>query len=219
MQTENFFLYQKTSGDILFSVRKDNELHEFILQEIQSKTREGKTTFTLNDSIYFFLDTPIGENLGAVFFTESRMTPKGFLTDILLYLMGTILLSFGIYLISFRFVNNTLSPVEKNMDDMEQFIHNAGHELKTPVSVIKSSLELMRLKKNYDEGITESIQELDRMNGLIQALISLSVIEENENFESIDIGETCEKFQKYYQEKLDEKQISMKIISKKPLHM
>ncbi|EKD44748.1 MAG: hypothetical protein ACD_71C00020G0004, partial [uncultured bacterium (gcode 4)] len=44
-------------------------------------------------------------------------------------------------------------------------------------------------------------------------------IEDNENFESIDIGETCEKFQKYYQEKLDEKQISMKIISKKPLHM
>ncbi len=103
------------------------------------------------------------------------------------------------------------------MDDMEQFVHNAGHELKTPIAVIQSSLELMRLKKNYDEGIRESMDELKRMNNLIQALISLSTIGQSENFETIDIHEVFEKLEKNYQEKLDLKNISLQIISKKPL--
>jgi signal transduction histidine kinase len=67
------------------------------------------------------------------------------------------LLSFLIYFISFRFVSRTLKPVEENLDDMEQFIHNAGHELKTPISVIKSSLQLAKLKKNYKESVEESL--------------------------------------------------------------
>lgn len=114
-------------------------------------------TFDFNDSEYFFLDSPITGTISAVTFSESRMTTKSVLIDILTYLFGAVLLSLGVYAISSRFIDSTLSPVEKNMDAMEQFIHNAGHELKTPISVIKSSLELMRLKKNYDEGITESI--------------------------------------------------------------
>ncbi|NCP77018.1 hypothetical protein GW830_02685 [bacterium] len=94
------------------------------------------------------------------------MTLESVFIDILMYLTGAILLSLGVYFISSRFIDDTLAPVEENMNQMEQFIHNAGHELKTPLSVIKSSLELMRLSKNYDEGITEGIGELNRMNNL-----------------------------------------------------
>lgn len=147
------------------------------------------------------------------------MTSESILIDILIYLIGAILLSLGVYFISRRFVDNTLAPVEKNMDDMEQFVHNAGHELKTPIAVIKSSLELMRLKKNYAEGITESIDELDRMDDLIQALISLSSLDNPESSESVDVSETFEKLQKHYQKKLEEKNISLQIITKKPLQI
>ena len=73
----------------------------------------------------------------------------------------------------------------------------------------------MRLKKNYDEGITESIGELDRMNGLIQALIRLSSLDEGHNVERINIQEILEKLQKNYHEKLQEKHISLAIITKK----
>ncbi len=143
------------------------------------------------------------------------MTDESILLDMLIYLLGAIVLSLGVYAISYRFVDSTLSPVEKSMEQMEQFVHNAGHELKTPLSVIKSSLELMRLKKNYDEGISESIEELDRMNGLIQALISLSTMGESDNSESINMSEIFEKLEKNYREKLDEKHIALEIITKK----
>lgn len=100
---------------------------------------------------------------------------------------------------------------------MEQFIHNAGHELKTPLSVIKSSLELMKLSKNYDAGIPESIDEINRMDRLIQALISLSTIENTEKIETIDIGEIITKLKTNLREKLEEKHISLEVITKKPL--
>lgn len=214
---DNFFLYSKQDGKILFSPRKDDELYGSILKEVQSRATAGEVSFELNSSEYFFLNTPVAAGINAVLFTESRMTVDSVIIDIIMYLAGAILLSLGVYVISSRFVDHTLSPVEKSMDDMEQFIHNAGHELKTPLSVVKSSLELMRLSKNYDEGIAESIGELDRMNGLIQALISLSTADNLGNPEPIDIRETCETLQKSYQDKLDEKHISLKIVTKKPL--
>ncbi len=216
MQMENFFLYSTQDGKILFSPQKDSDLYSSLLQELQSL--EG-TTFELNENRYFFIDTPITKNIGAVFFTESRMTRESVLLDILIYLCGAILLSLWIYFISSRFVDRTLSPVEKSMNEMEQFVHNAGHELKTPIAVIKSSLELTRLKKNYDEGIDESIHELDRMNGLIQALIRLSTLENVDSSENVDIKEVCEKLQKHSQEKLDLRHISLNIICKKPLQV
>ena len=120
-------------------------------------------------------------------------------------------------MVSFRFVDHTLAPVEKNMEQMEQFIHNAGHELKTPLSVVKSSLELMKLSKNYEVGIPESIEEINRMDRLIQALISLSTIDKNVQTETVDIGETITKLQANFREKLEEKHISLQVITKKPL--
>lgn len=216
---ENFFLYERENGKILFSPRKDDELYNSILQAVQPKIQEREISFEFNDSEYFFLNTPITKDISAVFFTESRMTPESMLLDILMYLMGAILLSLGVYIVSSRFVHDTLAPVEENIEQMEQFIHNAGHELKTPISVIKSSLELMRLSKNYNEGITESIEELDRMDNLIQALIGLSTTDNLSSSESVDIGEICEKIQKSYGEKLKEKDIALQIITKKPLHI
>lgn len=161
------------------------------------------------------MNVPINNEISAVIFTEARMTSQSMLIDMLTYLLGAIVLCLAVYIISYRFVDATLSPVEKSMEQMEQFVHNAGHELKTPLSVIKSSLELMRLKKNYDEGISESIGELDRMNGLIQALISLSTMGESDTSESVNMGEIFEKLEKTYKEKLDEKKITMQIIQKK----
>lgn len=155
--------------------------------------------------------------MNAVFFTESRMTTESMLADILIYLIGAILLSLAVYVVSFRFVDHTLSPVEKNMEQMEQFIHNAGHELKTPLSVVKSSLELMKLSKNYEVGIPESIEEIHRMDRLIQALISLSTIDNSEQSETVDIGEVITKLQMNFREKLEEKHISLQVITKKPL--
>lgn len=58
-----------------------------------------------------------------------------------------IIFSIVFYLIWYIFVNKNLKQLKKYHGDMSDFIHNASHELKTPISVISSNLQLIKATK------------------------------------------------------------------------
>jgi his kinase A (phosphoacceptor) domain len=63
------------------------------------------------------------------------------------------------------------------MSDMKSFIHNAGHELKTPIAVIDSNIQLLRDMKTYDDSMMlELKEEVLKLNSLLDSLIKLSDI-------------------------------------------
>ncbi|MBT3726761.1 hypothetical protein HOG21_03530 [bacterium] len=63
------------------------------------------------------------------------------------------------------------------MKDMNNFIHNAGHELKTPISVIDSNIQFIKDVKKYDESMLDEMKnETKKLNSLIDSLIKLSDI-------------------------------------------
>jgi signal transduction histidine kinase len=75
------------------------------------------------------------------------------------------------------FVRRLLVPVEENLQDMTDFVHNAGHELKTPLSVMRGNLQVMQVEGKYDKKLLKkSIREIDNTNSLIEGLIELSQI-------------------------------------------
>jgi his kinase A (phosphoacceptor) domain len=60
---------------------------------------------------------------------------------------------------------------------MKSFIHNAGHELKTPIAVIDSNIQLLRDMKTYDDSMMlELKEEVLKLNSLLDSLIKLSDI-------------------------------------------
>jgi len=70
-------------------------------------------------------------------------------------------------------------PVEEGILRQNEFMIMAGHELKTPLSVIKSSLEMIK-KRGFDEKYLDyALEESDRMNVLVHEILELSGIEEN----------------------------------------
>ena len=78
-------------------------------------------------------------------------------------------------------INALLGRIHKSIDREKQFASDAAHELKTPLAVLKGTLEVLirkpRTTEEYQEKINDSILEIDRLNDITEQLLVLARIE------------------------------------------
>src|SRR5690606_3553201 len=75
--------------------------------------------------------------------------------------------------------NDMIAHLKENFEKQEVFVSDASHELKTPISIIKSYAELMKRRgKSHPEVYEESVEaidtEADRMQQLVKQLLDLA---------------------------------------------
>lgn len=76
----------------------------------------------------------------------------------------------------------TLAPIKHMVDEQNRFIGDASHELKTPLTSLKSAFEVyLRNKKRTireaDELARESVAEVDKLQALSESLLILAQLE------------------------------------------
>lgn len=80
-------------------------------------------------------------------------------------------------------INELVSRMEKAIEREEQFTADASHQLRTPLAVLKGTLEVLirkpREEKEYQEKIRYSIREIDRMTDLVDQLLILARLDDN----------------------------------------
>lgn len=81
----------------------------------------------------------------------------------------------------------TLEPIEKAMNKQKRFIADAGHELKTPLTALQTSIEVaLRDKKlslkDAKKVLQESLYDVDGLNKLANNLIRLTWYQAGNNF-------------------------------------
>lgn len=92
----------------------------------------------------------------------------------------------------------TLSPVRNALQSQKQFIGNVAHELRTPLSTVKTNTEVAlfddTMKDELRDTLMSNIEELDRISNIINNLLSLSasVRPERIEFKSVDLGTIVE---------------------------
>jgi len=90
--------------------------------------------------------------------------------------------------------DNMLQRLESAFDSQKQFIQDASHELKTPISIARTNIEVLEMKKRITKNDYETLTEvlklsLERMNKLSDKLLLL--IDDNQarmKWESLDIA-------------------------------
>ena len=75
-----------------------------------------------------------------------------------------------------------LARLEYSFKQQREFVGNAAHELKTPVAVLKSTLQSLvqrpRSSEEYRAGVQASLQDLDRLEQLLQWMLRLARAEQ-----------------------------------------
>ncbi|MCP4523742.1 MAG: HAMP domain-containing histidine kinase [Candidatus Gracilibacteria bacterium] len=134
------------------------------------------------DDIFILLESAIPKET----FVSKPYTYTEYVNNIFYFSLGMLFLGVLFYFISFQMIHKTVQPVEESIDDMKNFIDNAGHELKTPLAVLDSSLWVMKEKGEFDEKLVQKSQdEIQRANKLIETLRDLSnfnSVSQKENF-------------------------------------
>ena len=81
----------------------------------------------------------------------------------------------GLWFLSKRIVK----PFVDNLERQKKFITDAGHELKTPLSIIDANAEVLKLTEGDNEWIDSIQNQTSRLGSLVKRLITLAKSEED----------------------------------------
>jgi len=99
-----------------------------------------------------------------------------------------LLISIGISLLGFLvvflliafFSGRILRPISESYEKQKRFITDAGHELKTPLTIIGADAEVLSMELGENEWLEDIRRQAGRLAGLTNDLVLLSRMEEGE---------------------------------------
>ena len=83
------------------------------------------------------------------------------------------------WLLVFLFSKRAIQPLIRNAVQQKQFITDAGHELKTPLTVISANMDALELNTEKNEWIDSTREQVANMRGLVNDMIYLSRLDED----------------------------------------
>lgn len=88
--------------------------------------------------------------------------------------MCTLLVLLLVVLLSRR----AIDPVVRSAEQQKQFITDASHELKTPITVIATSLKVLEMEVGQQKWIDKARAQTEKLTALVNSLVTLSRMDE-----------------------------------------
>ena len=151
-------------------------LTEELEQLAASIIETGKSSGTLND--YRYLVQKNGQ-VTDVFvldcLTEHQQEERLLLISAVVGAGGILVFFVFVFLMSGRII----IPLKENMEKQKRFITDAGHELKTPLSVIGTNMDILSMDLGENEWVEGTIYQVKKLRKLVGNLISLARMDED----------------------------------------
>ena len=119
-----------------------------------------------------------GAAASAVIFLNAspeQQSMKTLLTVSLMVAAASLLLGFALVA---AFSKKAIAPYVRNMELQKQFITDAGHELKTPLTSISTSADVLKMENGDNEWVDNIQKQTVRMSKLVKNLVTLSRLDE-----------------------------------------
>ena len=177
LDTIDFFIIMADENGTYLDIHNNDDLSEENAQKyIDAISEKGLTSGMVNN--YQFLSAE--KTNGTIFvFTdktsEMDMLSKLKRTTILIGTLSIILLSIASYFLSGLIVR----PIKEAFNKQKQFISDASHELKTPLTVISTNADVLSGEIGENKWLNYIQDQAERMNVLVNELLNLTRLENN----------------------------------------
>ena len=125
-----------------------------------------------------FLVVKTGENQNMAIFLDSYQQLRAMRTVLVWSLAAdagcTLLVLLLVVLLSRR----AIDPVVRSAQQQKQFITDASHELKTPITVIATSLKVLEMEVGHQKWIDKAQAQTEKLTELVNSLVTLSRMDE-----------------------------------------
>ncbi len=163
----------------LYSEEELTALAQEVLKSGQKSGRIGALTYLAAEkdgyTLVAFMDNTVTEN-----------GLKTLLRNVLIFGGAAIII---LFFISLWLSKRIIRPLEENDLRQKQFISDASHELKTPVSVVSANAEMLAREIGENEWLGNIRYENERMGELVRQLLDLSRAENAEAAaETVDLS-------------------------------
>lgn len=138
--------------------------------------KRGKERGWIGDYRYRIMDTEDGTTVVFVNGNTYNNTSNRLLFTALLVLLGSASL---ILILTIVVSKRAVRPVAESYEKQRQFITDANHELKTPLTLILSNLDIVESELGKNEWLDDIRSEGERMGLLINQLVTLSRMDES----------------------------------------
>lgn len=113
--------------------------------------------------------------------------------------------------------DDMLDKIESSFEKQKQFIQNASHEINTPLTVIKTKIDVLKQKKKVTEkeyGDTLELieNEVMRLSKITKELLVLSDLEDNDSrkeFRSVDFKVILERMLELFRNQIESRKLKL----------
>ena len=181
LEESRFFSVMLTENDQLIlndATRETEHSSEELAAIARRALASGRTGGFAQDYLFRVTETGSGRRIAVFLNCETRLDSVRRLALIsAAACVAGVLLA---WLLVALFSRRAIRPLIENAVRQKQFITDAGHELKTPLTVISANMDVLALEDGENEWVRSTQKQVSNMRGLVNELIYLSRLDEED---------------------------------------
>ncbi len=179
-ESRYFSVYLNAEGEVVSAdlgmiAAVDEECAENYAKSIWDK---GETSGFVDD--YRFMMTQ-SEEITLMVFLDCGRNLDTFRTFVLTSIGVSAAGLLAVFLLMIVLSARMVKPFSENYEKQRRFITDAGHEIKTPLTIIDADAEILSMDLGENEWLEDIRQQTERLTSLTNDLILLSRMEEKDN--------------------------------------